>query len=173
MWCGTVDAFIDLLSGRSVEATIALREAADPQPTGEAWERALSIAGDVQFGRCAPTYPTGDVCHSPAGDAPRVLPGEDEVHSSLSIAMCAEAPDLRQEIRPRTILCNVAAVQTPVASSRLNTLVVPDKSQVEAMRNDTDLDKRTPVPSVAKLTSLSAEMARSRGRPLGIRSLKE
>ena len=43
MWYGTVDAFIDLLSGRSVEATIALREAADPQPTGEAWERALAL----------------------------------------------------------------------------------------------------------------------------------
>ena len=103
---GPVDPLVDLLSDRRVEATVAFSEAADAQPTGEAGERARRDARDVQLRRGAPTNATGDVrVIAAAEDAPRILPGEDEVDSGLSIAMRAEAADLRQKIRRWAILC--------------------------------------------------------------------
>jgi hypothetical protein len=59
----------------------------------------------------------------------------------------------------------------PVAS-RLNTHAVPIRSQFAAISNDTGAGRRAPLLSVVKVTSSSAETARSRGRPSAIRSSK-
>src|SRR6266581_6026501 len=103
---GSIDPLVDLLSDRRVKATVAFSEAADAEPSGHGRERARRDAGDVQLRRCAPANPTrGHRVMDAAEDAPRTMPREDEIDPRLSIAMRAEAADLRQKIRRRAILC--------------------------------------------------------------------
>src|SRR3984893_676789 len=103
---GPVDPLIYLLSDRRVQATVAFSEAADAHSTGEAGGRARRNMRDVQLRRCAPTNAArDDRVLAAAEDAPRGVPREDEIDPCLSIAMRAEAADLRQKIRQRAILC--------------------------------------------------------------------
>jgi hypothetical protein len=66
----------------------------------------------------------------------------------------------------------VAAVQAPVASSRLKTCAVPPRSQFAAISSDTGWDNGLPLPSVANRTSSSADTAAARNSPGDISLLK-
>ena len=86
--------------------TVAFDETAYAQPAGKGGERTRGDTRDIQLGGRAPTNAAGR--HRvivAAENAPRVLPGEDEVDSRLAVAMRAEAADLRQKIRRWAVLC--------------------------------------------------------------------
>ena len=170
----SIDPLVNLLSNRGVQTAVAFGETAYAQPAGKTGERARGDTRDVQLGCRAPTNAAG--CN-------RVIVAAEMPRGSC-LAKMRSIPVCRSRCVPKLRTCgrksgagrscaSTTGVQAPVASSRLNTVVVPVRSQVEAISRDTGLGRRAPVSSVAKLTSLSAEMARLRGRPLGIRSSKE
>ena len=169
-----VDPLVNLLPDGGVEAAIALGKAADPQITVAAGYSRRRNTRQVQLRGRAPADAAGDR---------RVVGAAENAARSPARQRPGRCPVTRSRCRPKLRTCGrkpgigrscarVAAAQAPVASSRLNTRAAPLRSQLAAISIDTGAGSRAPVPSVAKLTSSSAETARSRRRPSGSRSSK-
>src|SRR5882724_8660314 len=102
-----VDAPVDLLTDRGIEAAVTFGKAADPQiavatrQAGRRNSRQLQLWGSAPADAASHGWIIGA-----AEDSARILPGKHPVDSGRPVAVPAETAHLRQEVRGGAILCD-------------------------------------------------------------------